>query len=282
MKKWKYLLLFDLLLFLVLISINKYYIVALVCIFIHEITHIIVARGKGSKFDNLQIHFTGANVELNDLEEITNRDKFFIYISGPLANIFLAGIFAIINTYVESQIIKNIVELNLGLAIFNLMPAYPLDGARIMEIFLCKKLSFKKAQKIISICSYTIALFFMFVSISAIFYKQNLNITIMISAFIIAYITNNERKRMMYILMGSIFKKRKNFIKNKYIENKIISVYSKQGLVSLFSMVEKNKFNTFYVLDDDLKMKYIIHEDELIEALKEYGNISLEEYEKIR
>ena len=40
----------------------------------------------------------------------------------------------------------------------------------------------------------------------------------------------------------------------------------------------EGNFNIFYVLDDDLKVKFIIAEDELIEGLKIYGNISLEEY----
>ena len=50
----------------------------------------------------------------------------------------------------------------------------------------------------------------------------------------------------------------------------------------LMSIIDKNRFNTFYVLNDDLKLLFIMHEDELIEALKVYGNISLEEYSKKR
>ncbi|NOW11867.1 CBS domain-containing protein [Clostridium saccharobutylicum] len=48
------------------------------------------------------------------------------------------------------------------------------------------------------------------------------------------------------------------------------------------TLVDKNKFNSFYVLDDDMQLMGIIHEDELIKALKEYGNITLEEYIYIR
>ena len=71
--------------------------------------------------------------------------------------------------------------------------------------------------------------------------------------------------------------KRNKLIRNKYLDNRIISVYYKQGLVNLMSIIDKNRFNTFYVLNDDLKLLFIMHEDELIEALKVYGNISLEE-----
>ena len=82
----------------------------------------------------------------------------------------------------------------------------------------------------------------------------------------------------MYITMGNIVKKRNKILKNKYIENKTISVYYKQGLVNVLALVDRNKCNTFYILDDDMKLIYILNEDELIDALKSYGNMTLEEY----
>ena len=72
--------------------------------------------------------------------------------------------------------------------------------------------------------------------------------------------------------------KRNKLLRNDYIENKSISVYYKLGLANVMSIIDKNRFNTFYVLNDDLKVLFIMHEDELIEALKLYGNITLEEY----
>ena len=82
----------------------------------------------------------------------------------------------------------------------------------------------------------------------------------------------------MYILMGNIFMKRNKLLRNKYMENKSISVYYKQGLANIMSIIDKNRFNIFYVLDDDLNVLFIMNEDELIKALKGYGNITLEEY----
>jgi len=42
--------------------------------------------------------------------------------------------------------------------------------------------------------------------------------------------------------------------------------------------MDKNKFNIFTVLDDEMKFLDIIYEDELIEALKEYGNLTINEF----
>ena len=82
--------------------------------------------------------------------------------------------------------------------------------------------------------------------------------------------------------MGDMMRKVRKLKKHKYIENKSISVHYKKGLVNILTLVDKNKFNSFYVLNDDMELIFIIHEDELIKALKYYGNITLEEYMKIR
>lgn len=86
----------------------------------------------------------------------------------------------------------------------------------------------------------------------------------------------------MYIIMGDMVKKVRKIKDNNYIDNKSISIYYKKDLVNVLTLVDKNKFNSFYIINGDMRLLGIVHEDELIAALKEYGNISLEEYMKIR
>ena len=248
--------------------------------YLDEFSHILVAKMKGSKFNNLQFHIYGAKVELMDLEELTNKDKLIIYMSGAMSNIIIMIVSAILFKYTNKEIFEILFKLNFGLAFFNLLPAYPLDGARIMEIILSRKITYKRAQKIISIISYTIAAFFILISVSAAIFLKKFNISLFLIGIIMIDITSTEEEATMYILMGNVFKKRSNIIRNGFIENRTISVYYKQGLVKLLTYIDKNRFNSFYVLDDDMKLIYVLNEDELVEALKIYGNISLEDYVK--
>lgn len=277
-KRWKQILLSEFLLIVVLLNVDKTFILSCCCILIHEFSHILVAKYKGSKFNNLQFHIYGAKVELMDLEELTNKDKVIIYIAGATSNIILMIIFGIMTLHSNKEIYGVLTELNFSLAIFNLLPAYPLDGARVMEIILSRKITYKRAQKIISIISYVIGAFFILISICAAIFLKQFNISLIVIGIIIIDITKTEEKSTMYILMGNMFKKRNNIIKNGFIENRTISVYYKQGLVKVLTYIDKNRFNSFYVLDDDLNLIYILNEDELVEALKLYGNISIEDY----
>lgn len=282
MRRWRQIFLAEVLLIIMLITIEKALVISFVSIILHELAHILVAKIKGSSFNNFQLHIYGSKVELMDLDELSDRDKLMIYIAGPLTNIILSIIFFIISFYTSSVVIKSIVSINIGLAAFNLLPSYPLDGARCLEIILSKKILYKRAKDIISIISYVIASFFILGSIITIIVFKSFNPSMILAAAIVIYITKTEKKAVMYILMGNLFKKRMKLIKNKYIENKIISVYYKQGLANVMTIIDKNKFNIFYVLDDNLKLMYILNEDELIEALKIHGNITLEEYKAKR
>lgn len=270
----------EIILIVLVCSYNKMFIFALIWVFLHEITHILVALKFGCKFYNIEFHIFGMKAELIDIDSLKENQKIIVYLSGALLNIVLAIFFYIINIKYNTSFIETSMNLNIGLAVFNLLPAYPLDGSRILEVILSKKMLFKKAQKIISIVSFSIAALFIIISAIIYIFLHSLNLSMIIGAIIIIYITRMEEHTTMYITMSNVVKKRNKLLKNKYIENKSISVYYKQGLVNVLALVDRNKFNTFYILDDDMKLIYILNEDELIDALKVYGNMTLEEYIK--
>ena len=272
----------EIVLISIISSYNNIFLLAFLWVMLHELSHVIIAGFMGCKFNNIGLHIFGAKAELLGLEEFTDKKKLLIYVVGPLFNIIMAIILSIIGIKVDSYMINRSVDLNIGLAMFNLLPAYPLDGSRIYEILLSKKILYKKAQRIMSIVSYFIATVFLLIFLVGVTFLHKFNISMCIAGVIIIYITKCENRDTMYIIMGNIVKKRKSLIKNKYIENKTISVYYKSGLVNVLGLVDRNKFNTFYVLDEEMKLIYILNEDELIEALKIYGNITLEEYKQER
>ena len=197
-------------------------------------------------------------------------------------NLAIACIFFFVGLIINNSMVDKIININLNLLLFNVLPAYPLDGSRVLEIILSEKILYKEVTDIISKISYMIALGLIAIFLIIFIYNKGINISLIIAAIIIYLITIGEKKSAKYILMGNIFVKRNKLLRNKYIENKSISVYYKMGLANAMAIIDKNRFNSFYVLDDDLRLLFIMHEDELIEALKLYGNITLEEYFNIK
>ena len=278
MDRWKKDVLAEIILFFILLSLNKSIILTFISIFLHEISHIFVAKRNGCKLNNFKIHIYGTNAEFTNIDELSKKEKVQIYLAGPCMNLAIACIFFFVGLIINNSIIDKIININLSLLFFNILPAYPLDGSRILEIIVSEKILYKKVTDVISKISYMIAIGLIIITLIVFIYNKSLNVSLIVAAIIICLITKSEKKSSMYILMGNIFVKRNKLLRNKYIENKSISVYYKLGLANVMTIIDKNRFNSFYVLDDDLKLLFIMHEDELIEALKLYGNITLEEY----
>ena len=282
MDRWKKSVLAEIILFFILLSLNKSIILAFISIFLHEISHIVIAKKNGCKFNNFKIHIYGTSAEFINIDELSKREKIQIYLAGPCMNLAVACIFFFVGLIINNSIVDKMININLSLLFFNILPAYPLDGSRILEIILSEKILYKKVNDIISKISYMIAIGLIAIALIVFICSKSLNVSLIVAAIMIYLITKSEKKSAMYILMGNIFVKRNKLLRNKYIENKSISVYYKLGLANVMAIIDKNRFNSFYVLDDDLRLLFIMHEDELIEALKLYGNITLEEYFYIR
>lgn len=87
------------------------------------------------------------------------------------------------------------ININLNLLFFNILPAYPLDGSRILEIILSSKILFKEVIDIISKISYMIAFGLIAISLIIFMYNDGINISLIIAAIIICLITKSEKNQ---------------------------------------------------------------------------------------
>lgn len=275
MDRKRKMLILEFIFLLVICTLNKQMLIGFIWVILHEAVHILVANNFGLRLSGFKIHITGAGTEIDDIDDLSENRKLILYVSGPLFNF----VSAMVLLFLKSEYGLNVessIWINLGLLFFNMLPAYPLDGVRIYEILLSKKILYKKAKKLLVRASFMVAAFIMigfFITI----YIHKVNISLLLASVLLTYTTFLENEKTIYIIMGSIVRKSRRLISDGYIENKSISVYYKRDLIKVLSLVDRNKFNSFFVLDDDMRLLGIIYEDELIKTLKENGNMTLEE-----
>ncbi len=270
-------LILEAILLIIIMTINEGIFISVISVLIHEFTHIIVGNLYGCKLHEFNVSLTGTNAKLTDVNDLEDFQKLNLYLSGPSMNLLIFILCFCISNISYNEHLMIIGNINLGLFIFNMIPAYPLDGSKILEIILSRWITYRKAKRVIRGTSYIFVFFLSYIFILGLS-KNNFEIGLVLVSGLIIYSSYIEKKSTIYMMMDNLFRKGNLIEKYEYIENRSVSVSHKNKLLNLLKIIDRNKFNEFYILDEELKFLGMIKEDEVIEALKKYGNISLKEY----
>lgn len=129
-----------------------------ISILFHEFCHSLVARRFGLPMRGITLFIFGGVAEM-DTEPPSPKAEFFMAIAGPISSVVLGAVFygaAWLMTGSESTIavegvLTYLAAINGILAAFNLLPAFPLDGGRILRAALWHwKKNLRKATQIAS------------------------------------------------------------------------------------------------------------------------------------
>ena len=112
-------------------------------IILHELSHSLIARRYGLPMKGITLFIFGGVAEMSD-EPPNSRAEFMMAIAGPLASILIGFIFFVIYSMAVAAkspillkgVFQYLYSINFLLAVFNLIPAFPLDGGRILRSIL--------------------------------------------------------------------------------------------------------------------------------------------------
>lgn len=123
-----------------------------VSVLLHELSHSLVAKAKKIKVESITLFFFGGVAGIGD-EDMKPMSELQMALAGPIFSLFLAGVFFLIFKFNGNAVLTGIMfylyYLNLILAAFNMVPAFPLDGGRAFRAILRMYYKdLKKATKI--------------------------------------------------------------------------------------------------------------------------------------
>lgn len=242
------------------------------CVVLHELGHALTAKKFNYITKDIILLPIGGMARMNALPE-NPKQEFLVAIAGPLVNVVIAGILLpfipwsqIDPSTMESFSISggnflfSLFAVNLTLAVFNLIPAFPMDGGRIFRAILSIWMSRVKATAIAAGTGQVIAFFFF---ILGILYNPFLAL-IGIFIFITAKAENEDVKS-------------KFLLHNYKVEDAMSHHYYKldkkdtiKDAAKLLIDVEPGDF----LVTDNEEIVGTINSDQIISALRENGDSS--------
>ena len=175
------------------------------CVVIHELSHSLVARRFGREPKSITLLPIGG-VAAIDMMPTKPSQEIAISIVGPATNIVIAIALALVggssmaavlhtsNPTTSQIFITNLIVANIVLAVFNLVPALPMDGGRVFRSILALKFGFLRATLWAVTIGKVIALLFI---VLGFFYDPWLAL---IGFFIYAG-ANSEKRPAIYLTM---------------------------------------------------------------------------------
>lgn len=133
-------------------------------VFGHELSHALMARAEGIEIDEIVLHPFGGLARLRT-EPQNPRAELRIAAAGPAASFVFALLafggtqIAAFGDYAATFVVFFLIAAgNLLLALFNLLPGYPLDGGRVLRAILWRKSgNMNEATRMAGICGILIA-----------------------------------------------------------------------------------------------------------------------------
>ncbi|MGI8732478.1 MAG: M50 family metallopeptidase [Pyrinomonadaceae bacterium] len=135
-----------------------------ISVFGHELSHALMARFEGIEIEEIVLHPFGGLARLRS-EPQNPRAEFRIAVAGPAASFIIAILafggakVAALGDYVATIVVFYFLAWgNLLLAVFNLLPGYPLDGGRVLRAILWRNSgNISQATRMAGICGVLIA-----------------------------------------------------------------------------------------------------------------------------
>jgi Zn-dependent protease len=129
-----------------------------VCVLLHEFGHALTARAFGIETEDITIYPIGGLARLRRMPR-SPKAELLITLAGPAVNVVIAAVLALVLMVVLAvgagsaamwiaSTVGQLMWINVGLAVFNMLPIFPMDGGRVLRAGLSAWLGRVRATEI--------------------------------------------------------------------------------------------------------------------------------------
>ncbi len=243
------------------------YLVAFLMIVLHEAAHIACASLLGCKVESVSFLPVGLHASVGT-EQIDRLKRIMINSCGPALNLVLFILCELFIRCVNDPLpILHIIKTsNIYLAIFNILPVWPMDGSKILQDLLMVKTGLLSAARLVRGLSFVMASILIIIGVLSSFYS-NWNFALVMVGIYILWSAKMEKTETSYANIRSVIYRRSK-LKNKgiYPAREIVVLHS-LCLWEAVSSMDFDRYHIIHVLDENFSIIRSFTEQEIIDGM---------------
>ncbi len=238
------------------------------CVVLHEYGHALTARKYGIKTRDITLYPIGGVARLERMPE-KPVEELWVALMGPAVNVVIAAaLFTYLYltrslvplsdlTVASGSFLERLMMINISLVLFNLIPAFPMDGGRVLRAFLAMRMDYVRATQIAATIGQGMALLFGLIGLFG-------NASLLFIAFFI-WIGASQEAGMTQM---------KNAISGIPVGRAMLTDYKslspRDTLARMSQLILSGSQHDFPVIDND-RVIGIVTRDDFIMALTRHG-----------
>ena len=242
------------------------------CVVLHEFGHALTAKKYGIPTRDITLYPIGGVASLDRMPE-KPAQELAVAVAGPAVNVILAGILYIfllstdqllpiseIDHMSGDNFWFNIMAANVILAVFNLIPAFPMDGGRVLRAVLAFNMDKLKATTIAARVGQLLAIVFVFLGFFSNFWLVFIGLFIFLGAGAEAVQESTKSALIGYTASDVLIQKYTRLSPLETLEKAV-------------QLLQNTQEQGFVVVENDQAIG-VLTRKELIKGLSAYGNSS--------
>lgn len=241
-------------------------------VLLHELCHALVARLCGFRVSAIEVLPVGCVARIDGLFAGQPRCEAAIALAGPFFNLLAAaGLFALDFTGLwVSALNRQLVAMNLAIALFNLQPGLPLDGGRVLRALLAREMSLTRATRIAAVCGVVCGALLTAWSVWMLFEGAPAWLTCCVGVFFIMAACR-EYRSAPWLGLKEVADKKDALRQRETLSVRQIAAPASLPLSRLVRRFVPSRYHVVLVLNEDFSPLGVVSEARVVDAMMHHG-----------
>ncbi len=244
-------------------------------VLLHEIAHILAARGYGVRVRSIELYPYGGTAVLEDTFEGKRKEETVIAFAGPAFNLVLLFLIQALRRegIMSGEWALELVKINFWLACFNLLPVLPLDGGRIARAIFSRTFGFIRTTRFLAAAGKWLGgifVIFGFLLQALGYFRYEPALFIILGVFFWLG-SSKELANARIVFLKQLCRKKEQLLKEGLMYSDCLTVNKDTPLHKIVDQFTTDRYSLVSVLSGKDRIEKVLSETQVVQGMVDYG-----------